>query len=111
MPGAGRRRARFRTNPMVFAVPALEPPVVIDPSSTASAPVAITQAADRGETGMPCALDADPIPARAGGDRAEPPPRTGVSAKAREPIARGDRRPREDARGGRGVVAAHGRGR
>ena len=75
MPGSGGTRARFCTNPMAFAVPAGvdAPPVVIDQSSTASALVAIKQAADRGERipegwalGPDGASTTDPVAALAG---------------------------------------------
>jgi len=49
MPASGGRTPRFCTNPMAFAVPFEGGAVVIDQSSTASALVAIKQAADRGE--------------------------------------------------------------
>jgi len=51
MPASGGTRPRFCTNPMAFAVPTDgEFPIVIDQSSTATALVAIKQAADRGES-------------------------------------------------------------
>jgi len=50
MPASGGRTPRFCTNPMAFAVPSEGGAVVIDQSSTASALVAIRQAADRGES-------------------------------------------------------------
>ncbi len=50
MPASGGTRARFCTNPMAFAVPLEDAAaVVIDQSSTATALVAIKQAADRDE--------------------------------------------------------------
>lgn len=50
MPASGGTRARFCTNPMAFAVPLEDGnAVVIDQSSTATALVAVKQAADRNE--------------------------------------------------------------
>jgi len=64
MAASGGKEPRFCTNPMAFAVPTGgEYPIVIDQSSTATALVAIQQAADRGES-IPegCALGPDGEP-------------------------------------------------
>lgn len=52
MPASGGTRARFCTNPMAFALPTGrgDEALVIDQSSTASALVAIKQAAERGDS-------------------------------------------------------------